>query len=106
LLKEYKREVLSFLNKARADYPAFPNHYLSPQNKAILNEFKDKLLGGEFSIEDFPEALVSQTLGNTWHDSTIAIINNWIGCVYQVTHEDIDKPFMDGINPEDPLNLK
>ena len=106
LLKEYKREVLSFLNKVRADYPVFPDHYLSPQNKAILNEFKDKLLSGEFSIEDFPEALVSQTLGNTWHDSTIAIINNWIGCVYQVTHEDIDKPFMDGINPEDPLNLK
>jgi homoserine O-succinyltransferase len=34
------------------------------------------------------------------------IINNWIGCVYQVTHEDIGKPFMDGINPDDPLNLK
>jgi homoserine O-succinyltransferase len=106
LLKEYKREVISFLNKARTDYPAFPDHYLSPQNKAILNEFKDKLLNGEFNIKNFPEALVSQTLGNTWHDSTIAIINNWIGCVYQVTHEDIGKPFMDGINPEDPLNLK
>jgi len=45
-------------------------------------------------------------LGNTWHDATSGIINNWIGCVYQVTHEDINKPFMDGINPNDPLNLK
>jgi homoserine O-succinyltransferase len=106
LLKEYKREVISFLNKDRKDYPSFPSNYLSPQNKAILNEFKTKLLDGEFNINDFPEALISQTLGNTWHDATSGIINNWIGCVYQVTHEDINKPFMDGIDPNDPLNLK
>jgi len=105
LLKEYKREVLSYLNKTRADYPVFPKNYLSAQNKAILDEYKDKLLSGEFNIQDFPETLISKTLGNTWHDSTIAIINNWIGCVYQVTHEDVNKPFMQGIDPNDPLGI-
>ncbi|MBT4315928.1 MAG: homoserine O-succinyltransferase [Candidatus Thioglobus sp.] len=106
LLKEYKREIILFLNKARDEYPVFPEHYLSGQNKAILNEFKAKLLNDEFSIADFPETLITQTLGNTWHDATSAIINNWIGCVYQVTHEDINKPFMDGVDPNDPLGLK
>lgn len=106
LLKEYKREVIAYLNKTRGDYPPFPKNYLNAQNKAILNEYQTKLLAGEFSLADFPEALISQTLSNTWRGATSDIISNWIGCVYQVTHKDIDKPFMDGINPNDPLNLK
>jgi homoserine O-succinyltransferase len=95
-----------YLNGGRDDYPPMPDNYLNAQNQAILNEYQTKLAAGEMTIKDFPESLVSATLDNTWHDSTTAIINNWIGCVYQVTHEDIDKPFMDGINPQDPLNLK
>ncbi len=105
LLKEYKREIIDYLANNRDSYPVFPKHYLTEQAKAILEEYKDKLLADEFSIGDFPEQLISQTLNNTWVDATNAIINNWIGCVYQVTHEDVKKPFMAGINPNDPLNL-
>ncbi len=106
LLKEYKREVSSFLVGNRSDYPVFPDNYLNEQSKAILREFKSKLLSSEFTIADFPESLIANTLDNTWRDAAGAIISNWIGCVYQVTHEDIDKLFMDGINPEDPLGIK
>ena len=106
LLKEYKREVVAFLEHARDDYPPFPKNYLNVQNQAILNEYKNKLLSKEFSIKDFPEELIVKTLGNTWHDATSAIINNWIGCVYQVTHKDVNKPFMDGIDPNNPLGLE
>jgi homoserine O-succinyltransferase len=106
LLKEYKREIMAHLADAKMPYPEFPQHYLSAQNKAILNEYKTKLLANELNISDFPEQLISQTLSNTWHDATRQIISNWIGCVYQTTHEDINKPFMDGIDPTDPLKLK
>ena len=106
LLKEYKREVSSFLVGNRSDYPVFPDNYLNEQSKAILREFKSKLLSSEFTIADFPESLIANTLDNTWRDAAGAIISNWIGCVYQVTHEDIDKLFMDGISPEDPLGIK
>lgn len=106
LLKEYKREIISYLAKTRSDYPVFPEHYLNEQNKAILNEYKEKLLAGKFTIDSFPEALISTTLDNTWHDATRQIISNWIGCVYQTTHEDVKKPFMDNIDPTDPLKLK
>ena len=34
------------------------------------------------------------------------VINNWVGCVYQTTNENIAKPFMSGIDPTDPLNIK
>ncbi len=106
LLKEYKREIINYLSGSRDDYPAFPQHYLSEQNKAILNEYKTKLISKEFSLADFPEDFIIQSLNNTWHDATSAIINNWIGCVYQTTHEDVNKPFMDDIDPLDPLKLK
>ena len=87
-------------------YPPMPSNYLSIQNQAILNEYRANLDSGKMSIKDFPELLISKTLDNTWHDSANAIINNWIGCVYQVTHEKVGKPFMSGINPDDPLSLK
>jgi homoserine O-succinyltransferase len=106
LLKEYKREIISYLNKSRADYPTFPQNYLNGQHKAILDEYKAKLISGKFTLADFPEKLISKTLDNTWHDATRQIISNWIGCVYQTTHKDVNKPFMDDINPLDPLKLK
>ncbi|MEJ6558403.1 MAG: homoserine O-succinyltransferase [Candidatus Thioglobus sp.] len=106
LLKEYKREIIAYLSGYQEAYPVFPAHYLGEQNKAILDEYKAKLLVGDFSINDFPEDLISKTLDNTWHDATRQIISNWIGCVYQTTHEDVNRPFMDGINPEDPLKLR
>jgi len=106
LLKEYKREVALFLEDKELGHPPMPSNYLSTQNQAILNEYRANLGSGKMSIKDFPEALISKTLDNTWHDSANAVINNWIGCVYQVTHEKVGKPFMSGINPDDPLSLK
>ena len=43
-------------------------------------------------------------LDNTWHDSAEAVINNWIGKVYQLTDIDRRKPFRDGIDPDNPLS--
>ena len=106
LLKEYKRDVALYLEDNELGYPPMPSNYLSIQSQAVLNEYRANLDSGKMSIKDFPEALISKTLDNTWHDSANAIINNWIGCVYQVTHEKVGKPFMSGINPDDPLSLK
>jgi len=49
--------------------------------------------------------VVAEKIDNTWHDSAEAIINNWIGTVYQLTHIEHKKPFKDGIDPADPLRL-
>jgi homoserine O-succinyltransferase/O-acetyltransferase len=35
-----------------------------------------------------------------------AIINNWLGLVYQLTNLDRRKQFMDGVDPHDPLGLR
>ncbi len=106
LLKEYKREVGRFLNREVAFYPPFPQHYFSLQVRAIFNEYRDRcemyLAEGE-KVPQFPEALVTPLLHNTWHDTGEAVVGNWIGLVYQVTSKTRNKPFMDIVDSNNPI---
>ena len=45
-------------------------------------------------------------LDNTWTDTGKALFNDWLGLVYQLTHPDRRRPFMAGVDPEDPLMLR
>jgi homoserine O-succinyltransferase len=109
LLKEYKREVNRFAQGEREDYPPFPEHYFDRQTQAILDEYQERLrnaLSHRTPLPEFPEALITGRLHNTWHDTAEAVVGNWIGKVYQVTNEDRKLPFMAGIDPDDPLGLR
>ncbi len=109
LLKEYKREMVRFVRGQRDDYPPVPVDYLPLQSQAILEEHRDRLLTAIARGEPeppFPEPLLATRLDNTWHDSAEAIINNWIGTVYQLTHIDRHRPFRDGVDPDNPLELR
>ena len=119
LIKEYKREVGVFslaYNRAKADnteddiqYPPFPDHYFDAHSQAIFNEYQYRLIK---ALDDattppvFPEALVLDHIDNSWHDTAAAIMANWMGLTYQVTNMDRKLPFMDGVDPSDPLKLK
>lgn len=108
LLKEYKREVNRFVNNERDDYPPFPENYFSLQTQASLNEYQQQVIKAtknKKNIPEFPENLISKKLDNTWHDTAEAILNNWIGKVYQVTNMERKKAFQDGIDPKNPLSL-
>ena len=108
LLKEYKREVQRFANGKRSDYPPFPEHHFRPCEQAILEEYRQRLAtarqGGD-PLPEFPEQLVAGRIDNTWHDTAEAIVGNWIGLVYQLTHEQRNLPFMAGVDPHNPLGL-
>jgi homoserine O-succinyltransferase len=108
LLKEYKREVNLYIAGQRPDYPPFPENYFSLRSQAIFNEYRERMeiarARGE-ALPAFPEELVLESLDNTWHDTAEAVIGNWIGLVYQVTHQVRSIPFMEGIDPDDPLGL-
>ena len=109
LLKEYKREVMLYASNSREDYPPFPEHYFRPLETAILDEYRvylEHALHAGDPIPEFPEYLILQSLDNTWHDTGVAIVGNWLGMVYQVTHQDRKIPYMDNIDPDDPLGLK
>jgi homoserine O-succinyltransferase len=108
LLKEYKREVQRFAAGERGDYPPFPDNYLKPCEQALLGEYRQRLAAAQAAGDpapEFPEHLVAGRLDNTWHDTAEGIVGNWIGLTYQLTHEQRRLPFMDGIDPDNPLGL-
>ncbi len=108
LLKEYKREVILFFNKQRSDYPPFPEHYFDSFVQQVFTEYRQKLVSAQKSqqaMPEFPEQIVLDHIDITWRDSAKAIFNNWLGKVYQITNQDRRLPFMDGIDPQNPLGL-
>ena len=109
LLKEYKREVNRYILGERDDYPPFPENYLTLKHQAILEEHRDRVhaaLERGDAPPDLPEHLIAPELDNTWRDTAEAVINNWIGNVYQITNVDRRLPFQEGVNPDDPLGLR
>jgi homoserine O-succinyltransferase len=109
LLKEYKREVVRYARGERLDYPPLLDHYFPLRVQAMLEEHRERVVGAHARgepVPDFPESPVAATLDNTWHDTAEAVIDNWVGKVYQLTNIDRKIPFQPGIDPQNPLGLK
>ena len=108
LLKEYKREVNRFTIGARADYPPFPEGYFTVQSQAILDEHAQRVRAAMAQGQEpppLPEDHIVFRLDNTWHDTAVGVVGIWMGLVYQITHSDRRLPFMDHVDPADPLGL-
>jgi len=109
ILKEYKREIRRFSRGERPDYPPYPDNYFSLQCQAILDEYREQVITARDAGRprpDLPESLLVNKLDNTWHDTAEAVINNWMGKVYQITNQDRRLPFMPGLDPADPLGRR
>jgi homoserine O-succinyltransferase len=50
--------------------------------------------------------MIVAAIHNTWHDTAEAVIDNWIGKVYQITNFDRRLPFAAHIDPNNPLGLR
>lgn len=109
LLKEYRREVSRFAAGDRADYPPQPEAYFAADHRACLTDYEERVKRSRATgaqMPPFPEAEIEPTLDNTWRDTAERVIGNWIGTIYQVTHRDRRLPFMDGVDPSDPLRIR
>jgi homoserine O-succinyltransferase len=108
LLKEYKREVLRFYRAEINDYPPFPEHYFNDEVQQILLGYERHVWSARQNgqrLADFPEDQVLEHIDNTWSDTAKAVFNNWLGKIYQLTHQDRGLPFMEGVDPDNPLGL-
>ncbi|MGZ4982361.1 MAG: homoserine O-acetyltransferase/O-succinyltransferase family protein, partial [Methylobacter sp.] len=108
LLKEYKREVLRFYRGERDDYPPFPENYFNDVVQQILVRYEQVVRSAKQNgqrLEEFPENLILEHIDNTWSDTAKAVFNNWLGKIYQLTHQERGLPFMDGVDPNNPLGL-
>ncbi len=108
LLKEFKREVMRFIDGQLDAFPPFPKHYFGQFEQALLNEYRYKLLRAMRCgkpLPQFPEHKIVPHLNNSWCDTADSVVGNWMGIFYQLTHKDRDKPFMDHIDINNPLGL-
>lgn len=106
LLKEYKREVILYFKGQRKDYPEFPANYFTEKSQAVFREYQlllEQSLADGKEMPVFPEDIVMPYIDNTWHDTAEAVVGNWVGKVYQVTSMQRKVPFMEDIDPQDPL---
>ncbi|MGI9204828.1 MAG: homoserine O-succinyltransferase MetA [Woeseiaceae bacterium] len=103
LLKEYKREVFRYLDGSLDSPPPFPENYFSPEAEEIAARFLRLASDAEGEIPAFPEETLKPLVDNTWGDTGKAIVNNWLGLVYQLTNLDRKQQFMPGVDPQDPL---
>jgi homoserine O-succinyltransferase len=109
LLKEYKRELLRFLAGELDVPPPFPENYFSTDAARIAERYLEQAEQARAGGTPFPgidEAHIESLLDNTWGDTAKALVNNWLGLVYQVTNLDRKKQFMHDIDPDDPLGMK
>ena len=108
LLKEYKREVFRYLNGESAHPPPFPRHYLNAEAKKAARQYIEQAEHALRNDQPLPpdiEESMTSNLDNTWGDTAKAIINNWLGLVYQLTNLDRTLQYMDGVDPDNPLGI-
>ena len=109
LMKEYKREVMRYSSGVIDDYPPYPDGYFTDAAIVLLEEHKEAAVAQRLRGEPGPaldEARLERELENSWTDTSKAIFNNWLGLVYQLTHKDRTKQFMDGIDADDPIGVR
>jgi homoserine O-succinyltransferase len=108
LLKEYKREVYRFIDGELKSPPPYPEHYFSDEAIQIAEAFItacQTAMKNRDEAPRFPERELEQQVHNTWSDTGKAMVNNWLGLVYQLTNHDRKLQFMPGVDPDDPLGL-
>ena len=109
LLKEYKREVSRFVSGDREDYPPHVENYFSPEAAEIVDAYEAIVracLKQDSTVPPFPEEQIAPYLDNTWLDTGKSIVNNWLGMVYRLTHNDRKISFAEGVDPNNPLGIK
>jgi len=107
LLKEFKREARLFLSGEREKLPRVPDNLFTAEGRRIADDFVAQLADSNGGARpDFPEDELTPHCDNTWGDTGKAIVNNWLGLVYQLTNLDRKKQYMPGVDPDDPLQLR
>ncbi len=108
LLKEYKREIMRWIEGELQQAPPLPQHYLSAECQALAEKFVVAAQQAAQTGQAYPDILESQVeplLDNTWGDTAKAMFNNWLGLVYQLTNLNRREQYMPGTDKNDPLGL-
>ncbi|MDP2958727.1 MAG: homoserine O-succinyltransferase [Longimicrobiales bacterium] len=108
LLKEYVRELRRHFAGETDQLPPHPENYFSREAAAVADRWVDAASAARArgaTTPPFPEDEALRFIDNTWGDTGKAFFNNWLGWVYRLTHVDRHQLFMEGVDPQNPLDL-
>ena len=109
LLKEYKREGGKVPAQGAGGLSALPGELLRAScERAASRPTARSWSGGARPAPPHPSSRrrrCCRSSNNTWTDTGKALVNNWLGLVYQLTDYDRRRPFAARVDPADPLGL-
>jgi homoserine O-succinyltransferase/O-acetyltransferase len=83
LSREYRRDVIRFLNGERDTYPHIPDNYFSPRTEARLESVRERALaqGNSGCEAALNEILFSEILDVRWSDHAAQLYRSWLDVV-------------------------
>jgi homoserine O-succinyltransferase/O-acetyltransferase len=80
LLREYRRDVIRFLNGERKDYPGMPRNYFDVEIASELTAFRSRAEANRTidMLASFPMEKAGQTLTHSWRSPAVRIYENWL----------------------------
>jgi homoserine O-succinyltransferase len=98
-----QQAIPTFLEQNIEDFLIRTENCLYFRIKIVLRKRRVLLSFLINKTHDFTFVFFHQANGIVY--SAKAVFNNWLGKVYQITNQDRRLPFMQGINPDNPLDL-
>lgn len=83
LLREYRRDVGRYLNRASDEYPELPEGYLDQCSMEKLRSYRRGVERRRpvSALTDFPFEFVATRTVNTWRKAGMRVMANWLGFV-------------------------
>jgi homoserine O-succinyltransferase len=80
LLLEYRRDIKRFLAQERETYPGMPQGYFDEETAQALTALRERALADrrEEVLTQFPTALATQRVTNTWRPTWARVYRNWL----------------------------
>src|SRR5262249_46284137 len=80
LMLEYRRDIKRFLLRERETYPTMPRGYFDEETVDALTALRERAEAHrrEDVLADFPTALASGTVTNTWRAAAVRVYHNWL----------------------------
>jgi homoserine O-succinyltransferase len=80
LMLEYRRDIRRFLLRERETYPVMPQGYFDDATVEALTALRDRAMADrrEEVLSDFPTALATGTVTNTWRSTATHVYRNWL----------------------------
>ncbi len=80
LFREYRRDVMRFLNRERDTYPDLPQNYFDDVATALAETFEERAIANRGSelAANFPNQALEAGLRDSWRPAALGVYEKWV----------------------------